>query len=467
MATSKKNSAAPIGSVNDTKQVDISKAPEQTSQNLIVNKMVFISPDRSPKDVGNWRDSHRAAESIYYPNRTRLYDLYLDIELDGHLSGLKTKRIDSVLNKKIRYVDKKKSNEIEDVCELINTNRFRYMCHELLNSIFWGMTGLEFIPGADFNFALIPRKHIKPEKKVITVNQNDYGGTPYDGVKNLWVVGQDRDLGLFLKCAFYVLLKYGNFSDWANYIEIFGQPIIVTRFDTFDEKTKIQLAQAMEHIGNSMRMSIPKQAEIEVLDTKSTNGNGDLQNHFKDACNEELSVMVLGNTETTKSSKSSGYAQSSTHGQQQFEIAKSDMQLLLGWLNSDDFKDILGMYGFDTTGEFIVEEMMMPQDQLVRAQTVQILKIMGLPLDDEQLYEEFGLTKPADYDQQKKEAEALPPVPVNPKEIPNDKKEQQQQQGGQPQKGGAAKPDDTKPNLSFFDTLRATLADFFDPAHKG
>ena len=442
------------------------KAPEQTSQNLIVNKMVLLAPDRTPKDVGTWRDSHRAAESVYYPNRSRLYDLYLDVELDAHLSGIKQKRIDTVLNKKIRFVGAD-GKEVEDLCKLIKTTEFRRICHELLNSIFWGISGFEFIPGQPFQYKEIPRKHIKPEKKVIAVNQTDYDGVSYDGVENIWVVGEDRDLGLFLKCAFYVLLKKGNFSDWATYIEIFGQPLIVTRYDTFDEKTKIQLTKAMEDIGSSMRLSIPKQASIEVLDGKTSNGNGDLQDKFKNACNEELSVVVLGNTETTSSSKSSGYAQSKEHGRQQSEISKSDMQLLLNWLNSDHFKKILESFGFKDIGEFIVEEMMDPEQQLVRAQSLQILKTMGLPLDDDQLYEEFGLKKPDNYAEQKTKDEAEEEEENNPN--PQEPPPMGEQNPTKAAKKEVAKANDKKQtaNLSFFDTLRSTLADFFDPAHKG
>lgn len=444
-----------------TKQNNVAtKAPEQTTQPLIVNKMVLLAPDRTPKDVGWWRDSHRSAESIYYPNRSRLYDLYKDVELDGHLSGLVMKRVDTVLNKKLRFY--KNDNQVDKINQLINTIEFRQLCKELLFSKLWGVSGFEFIPGAKFEFKNIPRKHIKPEKKVLTINQTDYEGTPYEGLQNIWIVGEERDLGLYLKCSFYVMLKKGDFSDWANYIEIFGQPLIVTRYDAYDEKTKVQLNAAMESIGSSMRLSIPKQAEIDVLDGKTSNGNGDLQAKFKDACNDELSVLVLGNTETTKSSSSSGYAQSNTHSNEQAEVIKSDIRFLLNLLNSEQFKAILKSYGYDTDGEFIIEEIMKPAEQKLRAETLQVLKNIGLPLKHEQLYKEFGLEKPDDYDTQIEEMHKQENVEVEETEPNNQAKTK-------PNKPNAViKPNSKKqPTLSVKDRFFAALADFFDQAHKG
>ena len=74
-------------------------------------------------------------------------------------------------------------------------------------------------------------------------------GIPYENISNIFVIGEARELGELLKCAFYVLLKKGDFSDWANYIEIFGMPMIVTKYDTYDEKTKAQLTKMMEEAG--------------------------------------------------------------------------------------------------------------------------------------------------------------------------------------------------------------------------
>ena len=431
------------------------KAPEQTNEPIIVNNITMRSVDRTPKDIANWRNAHIAAESIYYPNRTRLLDLYMDVTLDGHLSGLMMKRVDTVINRKYRFVIADK--EEENVCKLTRSTAFRQLLRETMMSIFFGMSGFEFIPGNDFKFKTIPRKHIKPEKKVIAINQTDFDGIPYEEIDNLWVVGEERDLGLLLKCAFYALLKKGSFSDWANYIEIFGQPMMVTKYDTYDEKTKAQLTRMMEEAGASLKLSIPKQADFEIMDGKTSNGNGDLQKQFVDACNEEMSVIVLGNTETTKSSKSSGYAQSETHSSQQNEITKSDIHYILSLLNSDKFLNILRSYGYTVEGgEFVTEDSSDEANLLTQSKVDEALKRLGLPLDDDYFYDAYNRPKPANYDLLKAEMQTE-----------EEEDESEPNPDALPPKQPAKKPKAKQPsNLSAWRAFRLMMADFFDPALK-
>src|ERR1700676_883025 len=83
---------------------------------LIVNELTIRSVDRSRKDILTWRGALISAESVYYPNRSRLYDLYEDVILDGHLSGVIAKRIDAVLNKEIYFeTGGKKDHKMDDL----------------------------------------------------------------------------------------------------------------------------------------------------------------------------------------------------------------------------------------------------------------------------------------------------------------------------------------------------------------
>ena len=448
------------------------RAPEQTTEPLIINNIVMRSVDRTPKDIGSWRTDHKMAESIYYPQRSRLYDLYKDVELDAHLSGIWKRRVSAATNKKIRFTDADGTPN-DTINDLIKSLEFRNMLKEIMNTIMWGITGFEFLPGEKFSYKLIPRKHIKPEKKVIAINQTDYVGIPYEDISNLWVIGEDRDLGLLLKAAFYVLLKKGDFADWANYIEIFGQPVMVTKYDSYDEKTKVQLSQMMEEAGASLKLSIPKQADFDILDGKQSNGNGDLQDKFKNACNDELSVLILTVTETTKSSSSSGFAQSKTQSEEQFEITQDDVFMLMALLNSDKFMNILRSYNLPVDGgKFIIEENMKLADQVLFAQVLDTVKNkLKTPVSDDFVYETFGIPKPDDYDEQKEKQQVAAAVVVDdptddPVDDPADDPKTKKPAPKKPiDKNKIKKPASVK--LSSWDRFMATMANFFDQAHKG
>lgn len=437
----------------------IIKEKGKENVSLIMHDIHMVSVDRTMKDIAYFRSALRNAESIYYPNRTRLYDLYEDVKLDGHLTGIINKRFDAILNKILCF--EKDGKEVEEMECLLDSMSFRETKRNILQTIIHGTTGMEFIPGTEFEFEEIPRKHIKPEIGVITKEQSGYDGIEYRDLSNVWVIGKKRDYGLLLHCSVYALYKKGGFGDYAQYLEIFGQPIRVFKYDANDITTKTQLAEAANNAGSSLALVIPNQANFEIMDGKSSNANGDLQKQFIDACNEEMDIAVLGNTETTGNSKGGSNAKAKEHGKQQNEITKSDMIYLLAHLNSPKFFSILKSYGFPVDGgkfKFKKEIDLTALSQKSVIDTT-VINAVGLPVSDDYFYDTYGITKPDNYDELKKEKEdekLQSQHKVDPKIEPN-------KNDGKPTKDKKKlKPE----NLTAWQNLMAKLSDFFDPAHK-
>ena len=319
---------------------------------IIINELNIRSVDRGRKDIALWRRALISAESAYYPNRSQLYDLYEDVILDGHLYGVIAKRMDAVLNKELYFeLDGKKIPEME---ALIGTSTFRKLMRTIMETQLWGISGMEFLPGSQFSFDLIPRKHIKPELGIIALEQTGTDGIPYAHLENVWIIGEPKDLGLLVKCAPYCLYKRGGLSDWAEYIEIFGQPVRLIRYDSYDEQTKIELKKVLEESGSSLTLMLPREADFEIKDGKQSNSDGNLQLSFIKSLNEEMSIIILGNTDTTTSSDSSGYAQSKVHLEQQYEITRSDLAYTAAMLNDPKFLNVLLSYGYPVNkGSFV------------------------------------------------------------------------------------------------------------------
>ena len=167
------------------------------SKYVLTNYDVQVrSVNRNRKDIADWRDAHKAAESIHAPNRVRLYDLYDDVLLDGHLSGIIGKRFDAVLNKEIFFTrNKQRVEALDDLCGSL---RFRDLIQLILETKLWGISGIEFIPGGTFEFLPLKRKHIKPDIHIYATEQNGREGFAYSKLPNLWVLGKEDDLGLLL-----------------------------------------------------------------------------------------------------------------------------------------------------------------------------------------------------------------------------------------------------------------------------
>lgn len=383
---------------------DVKVTKGKTPKNVIINDMSQVAPDRNRKDAGKLKAAIERAESIYTPNRTQLYDLYHDVlTIDGHLSGIISKRTDAVKNKNIRFVDKSgKKNDLYD--DLIDSQKFERLVELIMESKYWGVSGVQFVVGKEFDFVEIPRKHIRPEKGIITKSQYDYTGTDYTQDKFINVIGNPKDLGKLLQCSLYALYKRSGFGDFAQYVEIFGQPVRIIYYDAYDTQTKNELRKILDQSGGSLAMMVPKQAKFEMLDGKTSNGTGELQARLIGACNDEMSLAILGNTETSKSSSSSGYAQSQTHQEQQLEITKSDIEFVQQTLNQPWLKSVLASYGFPTDGKFEFEKELDLNKLKTRLEIDE--KVSNkVPVSDDYWYETYAIPKPHNYDDLKAKME--------------------------------------------------------------
>jgi hypothetical protein len=206
-----------------------------------------------------------------------------------------------------------------------------------------------------------------------------------------------------------------GFGDFAQFVEIFGQPVRIIRYDAYDTKTQQECAKILKDAGSSLAMMIPKQAEFDMLDGKTSNGDGKLQISLIEACNKEMSIAILGNTETTTSSSSSGYAQSQTHQAEQYEITKDDMVFVSQMLNSPQFLAILAGYGYPVAnGHFEYEQeanLASLKDRLL----IDVELAKHVPIDDDYWYHTYGVSKPENYAELKKQREE-PEEPEEPEE---------------------------------------------------
>lgn len=351
----------------------------QNTAQVIVNELHIRSVDRSRKDIASWRNALVAAESAHTPNRARLYDLYEDILLDGHLTGVVSKKINAVLNKGIRF--ETAGHHVPAMDELIRSLGFRTIVRTIIETLLWGISGIEFVPGPSLSFHLIPRKHIRPAEGIIAYHQSGTEGIPYRQQPHVWVLGDTADLGLLLRCAPYCLYKRGGLADWAQFIELFGQPVRIIKYDSYDDQTRAELRRILDESGSSLSMMIPRQADFEIKDGKQANSDGGLQHSFIRALNEEISVTVLGNTETTNSSRSAGYAQSRIHQEQQFEITRADIAYTAAMLNSPQFLAILRSYGYPVEGGSFVFSRDADVEQLHKRMEIdrQLTDIINIP----------------------------------------------------------------------------------------
>ena len=435
------------------------KSGNVTENGMVIQNITVRPVVRSTKDIGDWRNYHQQAEGIN-GSRVALYDLYSDVQLDGFLKRLIAKRILGVTKNKLKYIDAE-GKVIDAAKELLKSRQFRKLRQRILNYKAWGISVIELMNEAgSLKIFDVPKKHIIPSEGKIVMEQYgvdgiEYRKPPYN--RTVIEVGDWDDLGFLLEACAYAIYKRGDIADWANYAQIFGMPFREARYDGFNDVVRMQLEMALEKAASAAWAVLPKDAEFKLHEVSNASGSNELYNSLRTAMNEEMTVLILGATETMTSSKSSGYAQSQTHQQTVDEVLADDKEDELSILNEQVIPVLANLGLIPPGGSFVYDEPVNIETATKKVDIALKLKKDGVPVSDDYIYQVSGVPKPDNHDELKAKAEAdkaaqnIPPAdPKNPGP-------------GKPKKDKLPKPGEKK--LTIIEQFRTMLADFFDQAH--
>lgn len=367
--------------------------------------VVLQMPEIFLFDMNAYMNSVTMAKSIDYSNRTRLFDMYESAMLDLHLSGVLAKRLRGVTRLPIEFQRNGKPDDA--INAQLRSPWFKQLRKDLIMSEFWGFTLVQFYLDDDGNirYDLIDRKHYDPVQKQLLKFQGDQQGIPIDNFPNCLFVGTERGLGIFAELMPAVLYKRGDMADWAQFCNIFGMPIREYTYDAGDETARKRLIADARRQGSNAVYIHPKDSELTLIEAGNKTGSSDLYKTFADYWDSKISIRVLGNTLTTDAKETGTQALGEVHKEEEDDMNADDRDFILDILNYD-MRPIFGALGFNIEGgEFVYAK----KDKIIPSQQIDIvqkLKSMGLPMDDDWLYETFGVEKPKDYEQQKAEAQA-------------------------------------------------------------
>ena len=375
--------------------------PGQTKPNTII----LAAPKRFGIDISSFISAVNAADNIDFYRRTRLYDLYDDIMIDTHLTSVIERRRNAVNGTHISF----QRNGIPDetINEQLRSPWFGRLVGDIIDAKFYGFSLMQFYRDEHgwVNYDLIPRKHVDPVRRAIMRFQDNISGTPWDEYPNLLFVGQPRDLGMLVKAAPWVIYKRNDVADWAQFAEIFGMPIEDYTYDNGDEEARERTIQDAKEAGALKKYIHAKDVELKLLESGNKTGSSDLYDKLCERCNKEMSKLFLGNTLTTEAQSTGSEALGNVHKKEEDQILKADQKYVLNVLNYD-MTDIFTAMGIDTSGgEFVFPE---PKSIDLTAKAnilVQLNSNWRLPISDDYLYDTFGIEKPANYNQLKKQIE--------------------------------------------------------------
>jgi phage gp29-like protein len=241
------------------------------------------------------------AESLTAPQRSELYKVYKNIELDAHLTAAVNQRKNLTLSKDFDV--KLNGEENEELEYIIKQKWFRDFIDYSLDAIYYGHSLIQFdsvIDNAFKSVELVPREYVKPEFHIVTNTYADLSGTDYlEAPYNNWCigVGKPRDLGLYMKAAPLVIWKKNALGAWSEFVEIFGSPIRIGKTDTRDEETRANMESMLKNMGVASYGVFDTGDLIELVESNRSDAF-QVFDMMIQRCNSEISKLILGQTGT-------------------------------------------------------------------------------------------------------------------------------------------------------------------------
>lgn len=286
------------------------------------------------KELTDWQAARFALYNSETPRTYPMQELYLDIMLDGHLTGITENRTLRSTNKNYVFTTNGVTNE--KLTEFIKDQEwFELLIEEAHQSVYYGYSLLwikEFSKGQIKEIELLPRGLIVPQEKVLLYSYDADKGIDFSEVDDVLLYAQFyKPVGLLEKAAVYTILKRHSWGSWDEFEELFGIPIRIAKIASQSETVKNEVAGWLEEMGSAAYGVFPIGTEVDIKE----NSKSDAFNVFFQkiqALDKELSKLVLHQTMTTENGSSK--SQGNVHENTLAEVVYADEKKMLSFLNN-------------------------------------------------------------------------------------------------------------------------------------
>lgn len=203
--------------------------------------------------------------------------------------------------------------------------------------------------------------------------------------------------GLARAVAWFWMFKNYSIKDWLAFLEMYGQPMRVGRYDVGASEENIRkLQRAVSQIGTDAAATYPRTMDIEFIDAKGGTAPADLWQAMILFINDEVSKAVLGQTSSADAKASGiGSGQSDLHGEVRDDIARADGKMLAATLNRDLVKPMI-FFNFGPRKKYPRIKIQKPDpiDVKSKVEAARELAALGVEIDAEEMREMAGLPAP-------------------------------------------------------------------------
>lgn len=317
------------------KKIDMSKV-DPNDITKITNLMVDVIRRQRRlwrKEINDWQAARYAYYQSDIPRFFPMQEVYDDIMLDGHLTGITEDRTLSTTNENFIFsINGIKDDKLTEFIE--DQEWFDYTLDEAHKTTYKGEAFLwvkDFEKGQIKEIEVIDRGLLVPGQKILLFDINGNKGLDVSEVDDILLYAKFySNIGILEKAAVYTILKRHSWGSWDEFEELFGVPIRIAKVASQSETVKNEVAGWLEEMGSAPYGVFPLGTEIDIKE----NSKSDSFNVFYmkiQALDKELSKLILHQTMTTENGASK--AQGTVHENTLERVIKSDKKKMLSFLN--------------------------------------------------------------------------------------------------------------------------------------
>ena len=265
------------------------------------------------QQVSNYNYYKTAANTLDY--RYRLMDLYDYSMLDLHLTSI----VDSLYHQIIgeRYFFANEDGTInKEATKLIKKRWFSQYIRGVLESKLYGYTLMELgevdsETGTLEEVNQVERRNVCPKDGIVVEHFHDAYGWDINSESfrtDYVLVDGEEGFGWLLKAIPVVMSKRFALSSHTQYAETYGTPLIVGKTMDEDDNSKQKLADEIAQ-ARDMRVLVTGLEDEVRFESQISNDTNKIYTELVRLTNDELTMLILGQSATTESQAYAGSAE--------------------------------------------------------------------------------------------------------------------------------------------------------------
>lgn len=221
-------------------------------------------------------------------------------------------------------------------------------------------------------------------------------------VPGQWAISRYRDArnpytsGQLRSGAWWAMMHGWSMRDWLTFAEMFGLPLVLGFYnEAAGPASKAALEEAIRAIGEDGFAVLSDLVEVVIKDTARSGDSSTVYPKIGDKCEAQMSKIFAGATTAMDTGGDVGsYSLGVVHESRQYKKDLSHARGVETTVRSHICTPFVVWNGFDRAAPPRLR-IQITRDSLDRAKTLEIIG-SALPLDADQIYEEFSLRVPAE-----------------------------------------------------------------------